>query len=146
VSIVLELYGAVPYSLIMTTTGTQTLYRAADTDYVGQGTSFAESRETAAFYLDNPGFGGASIWTTEIDADPDRILDLRGVSISDAADLLGLDDPCAIGVDEWIPQVAEYVLAAGYDWALVDESYPEQTTTWIWCGDCCDDPDLEPAD
>lgn len=123
-----------------------TLYRAADSDYIDTGYSFAETRETAEQYLDNPGFGGRSIWTCDIE---DDALDLRGMTTAAAAEQLGLSDPGAIGVDEWLPRTEDALAAvrdAGYLWALVSESYPAQTTTWIWCGTGLDDePELTEA-
>lgn len=122
---------------------TMTLYRAATDDYLDIGYSFAETRETAESYLDNPGFGGGSIYSIEIDDDP---LDLTGMTAADVADLLGMTDPGAIGLDEWLPRTSDALDAIrelGHLWAIVDESYPAGTRTWIWCGTGLDDePEL----
>jgi hypothetical protein len=126
-----------------------TLYRAAKDDYVSQGISFAESRETAELYLDNPGFGGATVYTCDIDPADDAVLDLSGLSTSEAAELIGLSDPGAIGVDEWIPRIVhrlEERVSAGLQWVRVAESYPRGTVTWIWVGESCDEPELESAE
>jgi hypothetical protein len=120
-----------------------TLYRAADSDYIQQGTCFAAEREAAEAYLANPGYGGATIWTTDAHG---SVLDLRGMSTSEVASLLGLPDPGSIGIDEWLPSLPSTLSAAratGALWAMVDESYPEETTTWIWLGTSDDDePEL----
>lgn len=120
-----------------------TLYRAANDDSIEQGISFAESRETAEQYLDNPGFGGAVIYSAETD---EEALDLCGLTVAESADLLGCSDPGSIGVDEWLPRTVaalDAVREQGYCWALVSESYPAGTTTWIWCGTALDDePEL----
>jgi hypothetical protein len=123
-----------------------TLYRAADSDYIQQGTCFADSREAAEEYLANPGYGGSTIWVADAQGET---LDLRGMSTSAVASLLGLPTPGAIGVDEWLPSLPSTLAAAratGALWALVDESYPEDTTTWIWLGTSDDDdPELTRA-
>src|SRR5512133_2988974 len=116
---------------------TQTLYRAADDEDISTGTSFAECEDTAREYLDNPGFGGRSIYSTEITVSDDQIVDLTGESVADVAGRCGMSDPGAIGVDEWLPRTGaamESLRAAGYLWALVAESFPRGTTTWIWLG------------
>ena len=122
------------------------LYRAAKDDYVDTGYSFAESIEAARAYLDNPGFGGASLYTAVIDPRPEQVIDLTDVSTSELADMLGLSDPGAIGVDEWIPRdpgVTDGLRELGYLWAVVRESYPANTRTWIWCGVFADgEPEL----
>lgn len=126
-----------------------TLYRAAQDDYLSQGMSFAESRETAALYADNPGFGGAHIYTCDVDVVDDAVLDLTGLSTAEAAALLGLTDPGAIGVDEWIPRITHRLderVANGLQWVRVDESYPRGTVTWIWVGESSDEPSLELAE
>lgn len=55
-----------------------TLYRAANDDFVRAGVSFADSRETAEAYLDNPGFGGTALYRTRVTVDDagDQIVDL----------------------------------------------------------------------
>lgn len=122
-----------------------TLYRAAKDDYLDQGYSFTESRETAELYMNNPGFGGGKIYTCEATG---RVLDLTGVSMANAAAMLGCKDPCAIGVDEWLPRTVAALDAAreqGYSWVTVSESYPAGTTTWIWVGDSSDEPEITEA-
>jgi hypothetical protein len=118
-----------------TRTEPRTLYRAAADDSIGTGTSFAESRATAGGYRSNPGFGGTRIYSAEIEACD--VLDLRGMTVADAAEMLGQGDPGAIGIDEWLPRDVDALATAratGALWALVDESYPRDTTTWIWLG------------
>jgi SPP1 gp7 family putative phage head morphogenesis protein len=115
----------------------QTLYRAASEEHIAPGYSFAETVETAQEYLDNPGFGGHSIYKAAVRVDPTKVLDLRGISTTDVARRFGVADPGAIGVDEWIPRPGELLdkLEAGpYQWVKVNESFPEGTTTWIWVG------------
>lgn len=119
-----------------------TLYRAANDDYVDSGYAFAEEIETARMYLDNPGFGGANIYRCKARG---KVLDLTGMTMAEAAAELDMEDPGAIGVDEWIPRTVdalETAQARGYSWIKVDESYPRGTTTWIWCGDVDSEPEL----
>src|SRR5690606_12465119 len=100
----------------------------------------AEERESAELYLDNPGYGGDTLWRATASVDDDRVLDLSDYSSGSTAgmealaDATGLQLPCGIGLDEWIPQACEEIAAAGYDWVKVRESYPENSTTWIYVG------------
>ena len=125
----------------------KTLFRAAKDDYVDQGYSFATSRAIAEAYLDNPGFGGTKIFRARVVYEADQLIDLTGVSVGKLAKELGLGHPGAIGVDEWIPRTPKALDALrdmGFLWALVLESFPEETTTWIWCGTGADEePSLE---
>lgn len=124
-----------------------TLWRAADDDYIGDSASFAETREAAEAYLDNPGFGGARLWTAEVDAVD--VLDLTDSSDPMAGLLAAIDsdhDYGAIGVDELAPRIAGLLADAGYQWVRVLESYPADTVTWIYVGGVSgDEPELEPA-
>lgn len=127
---------------------TTTLYRAADDDYLSRGYSLTADREVAETYTDNPGFGGSTIWTCEA-ADDAAILDMRGLDGERQIEALeealeGHDDAAALArvCDERYPLCetihagrAVYLLdalAERYDWILLDESYPEQTTTWLY--------------
>lgn len=117
-----------------------TLWRAADDDVVMQGTAFAETEEIARAYLGgaNPGFGGDYLYYTNIQPLGSQVLDWRGKSTRSLARKLGLSDPGAIGVDEWVPRspsACDALAALGYLWLIVDESYPEGTSTWLWLGD-----------
>ena len=113
------------------------------------GVAFAESPATAELYRDNPGFGGASLWRAERQEETEA-LDLRGLDVGEAAELLGQPHPGAIDVDEWLPRTMDALDAVrerGCLWALVDESYPAGTTTWIWCGHVLDpEPELTPCE
>jgi len=125
----------------------KTLWRAAKDDYVDTGYSFAENEETARAYLANPGFGGGSLWQTRVQYTADQVLDLTGCTLSQARRLAGVPSSSgAIGIDEWLPRevaVQEAFRAQGYLWALVRESFPEDTTTWIWLGTSADtEPEL----
>lgn len=121
-----------------------TLYRAADDDHISDCASFAQSRETAELYRRNPGFGGARLWTATVGPEH-RVLDLTGRDAMERLiDLVGIDMG-AIGVDEMVPRVCGALCDAGWDWVLVDESYPEDTVTWIWVGEGRDMLDLTQA-
>lgn len=125
----------------------KTLWRAANDDYVNTGYSFAESRWISELYMDIPGFGGSHLYRCKVTVDPETVLDLTKSSASEVAESLGTYDPGAIGLEEWIPRspaVMDALREQGYLWALVLESYPENTTTWIWIGTFDDDePELE---
>lgn len=120
-----------------------TLYRASDDGLIVGSASFAETLETARVYRDNPGFGGGLLWRAEVV--PEGVLDLTTDEdpTTALAGMLGVRHPGAIGADEWVPRVSDQIAAAGYRWVRVVESYPEDTVTWIWVGDSCDEPDLE---
>lgn len=127
---------------------TKTLWRAADSETIVDCASFAVSREVAETYLQNPGFGGGTLYRTEVEIDADSLLDLYDVSEAEAmdtiCDLCNLSHPGAIGVDEWVPRISYEIREAGIEWVRVRESYPADTETWIFVGE--DDPELEEAD
>lgn len=118
------------------------LWRAADDDYVQQGTSFASRRSVAELYLDNPGYGGSVLYRTFVDLTEQPALDMTGWTWSDVRKVLGVKTPRGIGIDEWLPRDSEMldrIRDLGYLWAKVDESYPRGSVTWIWCGRSLDD-------
>ena len=120
------------------------LYRAADSDYIpADSCSFAESIEAAEHYLNNPGYGGSTLWVTEVDADD--VLDLTGDDAEELlSDIVNVKRYGAIGIDELVPRIAEQLCKAGIQWVRVNESYPEDTITWIYVGGSCgDEPELE---
>ena len=123
------------------------LWRAAPDELAFQGTSFAETRETAELYLANPGFGGANLYRVRVAPNEGNAVDLTGWSARElAARLMGWPDPGAVEIDEWLPQqpeVLDALAAGGIEWALVSESYPAETVTWIWTGETESVPDLE---
>lgn len=125
----------------------KTLWRAAQDDYVDTGYSFAESREDAEAYLDNPGFGGAHLYRTRVELPEGTVVDLTSKTVRQITRSFGLSDPGAIGLDEWLPRTPnalDALRAKGFLWALVTESYPADSTTWIWLGAGADDePVLE---
>lgn len=116
------------------------LYRAADDDVIVGSASFSEDLEAAELYMDNPGYGGSTLYQVEIDPDDYRILDLTDCDDEHQAvmDAVGIDQhPGAIGVDEWVPQIA-HRLSEDYDFVRVRESYPADSITWIFLGDFLD--------
>lgn len=122
-------------------TTTQTLYRAADDDYLSDCASFAAYRSDAEAYLDNPGFGGSRIWVTEVEIDDDAVLDIR--SSRDDAQVQALLDaiesdrePCGATVDAILgePAVVEALTSRGYRWVRLTDSYPDDCETWTWLG------------
>jgi hypothetical protein len=124
------------------TTATKTLYRAADDDSWSDCAAFAETLATARAYLDNPGFGGARLWSTDVEIDMSRVLDVVGAADATGtiSDAIGQSHPGAIGADEYAPRVSYEIREAGYDWVRVAESFPANTVTWIFVGS--DDPEL----
>lgn len=118
---------------------TITLYRAADDDYLDEGYSFAEKKSTARAYLDNPGYGGRHIYRAKVYYEPEAVADLRGKSADEIAEDLSLSRPGAIGADEYVTHLSSVELRRrlarqGFEWALVDESFPLGAVTWVWLG------------
>jgi hypothetical protein len=133
-------------------TTTRTLYRAADDDYLSDCASFAADREDAEAYLDNPGFGGSTLLKTTVEVDDDAVLDIRSSrddaqvqSLLDAID--SYRDPCGASVDSLLgePSVVEALVARGYHWVRLTDSYPEGAETWTWLG-AGDEPELTKAE
>jgi hypothetical protein len=125
-----------------------TLWRAAPDDYVPDAASFARRRADAEAYLDNRGFGGPSLWKSRITTSERRVLNLYDEQepVTFVAELLDLPHPGAIGVEEWIPtrpEVQEGLAAAGYDWVVVRDSFPEGAEAWLWVGPFAREPELE---
>jgi hypothetical protein len=124
------------------------LYRAADDDILVGVSCFARRLADARAYLDNPGFGGARLWRTEVAPADGEVLDLTGMTrdaaLVEAARAAGLDHPGSTTADQWIarsPRVADALVAAGYRWVRVLDTYPEDCETWIWLGGD-EDPEL----
>jgi len=122
------------------------LWRAADDDYIRDSASFAEDRDAAELYLDNPGFGGDTLYYAEVEID--EYLDLTGEDAMEVLQArLGSDhDFGAIGIDELVPRIALRLRDAGVQWIKVNESYPQDSTTWIYVGGSLgDEPELVEA-
>jgi hypothetical protein len=125
----------------------KTLWRAAQDDYIDTGYSFATTRANSEVYLDNPGFGGATIYRAKISVSEKQVVDLQGLTVRELAKSMGFNDPGAIDIDEWLPRTPDAITelrSQGFLWAMVEESFPENSTTWIWLGSGLDDePELE---
>lgn len=116
------------------------LWRASDNDDVFIGMSLAEDWETAKLYTDNPGFGGDTIYFTNINLDNAEILELN--DWQDLANILNLDDDEAYNLSFKVPGhniaaaipeingLSEKISSLGYDWVKVAEDYPIDTITW----------------
>ncbi len=123
-----------------------TLWRAANDEFANaDSTSFSRSKDAAKQYLDNPGFGGPTLYKTKVDIDPKKVFDLYSSAdpVSDICEELGIPHPGAIGADEWIPRIAQKLQDHGVQWVRVKESYPEESETWIHIGGNTEDPELE---
>ncbi|HEY3498030.1 MAG TPA: hypothetical protein VGK73_25200 [Polyangiaceae bacterium] len=120
------------------------LFRAADSDSIGDCASFAETLETARAYLSNPGFGGRSLYSAECEIDDSSVLDLVDATdpVAVIAETIGKAHPGAIGADEYAPRVSYEIRDAGYDWVRVSESFPAGTVTWIFVGGLDVEPNL----
>ena len=126
----------------------RTLYRAADDDYLSDCASFAADQSDAEAYLENPGFGGVTLWQTTVDVAVDQVLDIRSDRDDDQVaailDAIGSDrEPCGATVDAILaePRTVEALVAEGYRWVRLTDSYPEDCETWTWLG-AGDEPEL----
>ena len=131
-----------------------TLYRAtsdvSDADTVPDGTCWAERREDAVAYTDNPGFGGPHIVSVTVSDRYDGILDLRGDhwesdNWAALAAALGYESARALrrdyddGEHDYIEQFLDESevrarLARTYNWAVYHDTYPIGCTTWCKLG------------
>jgi len=126
------------------------LWRAAIDDYVPDAASFARDRADAEAYLDNPSFGGGSLFRARVETKAERVLNLYDERrpVEFLVEQLGLRHPGALGVEEWIPgdpTVQEALAAAGYDWVVVRDSFPPGAETWMWIGPFDREPELVPV-
>jgi hypothetical protein len=139
-----------------------TLWRASDNtrDYAS-GSCFAADEEDAERYLDNPGFGGAHLFSIDIVVPRDRVLSLvdgrrngipYGLNARDAwrtvAEALGLDSDDSDVILDLIERSETYIHgvfdsprnrakihANGYDWAVYQDSWPDGMVTWVYLGE-----------
>lgn len=139
-----------------------TLYRATDrVDSYGSGACFAADEEDAESYLDNPGFGGAELLEVEVRVDLDRVLSLvdgrrDGIPYGrqdryawqDLAEALDLDKHDQEVIRDLKEEGESYLHgivdsrkrraqlhAAGYDWVVYQDSYPDDAVTWTYLGE-----------
>ena len=110
------------------------LYRAAGNDDVRVGYSFAARRVDAEAYLDNPGFGGETLYRCRLD-------------LADVIDLTAGWDALSEAIGEEVEpsrwqhhfastvtssdKMCEKLAAAGYQWARIIDDYPEGCVTYV---------------
>lgn len=128
------------------------LYRAAGRNTVSSGCCLAADESDASAYLDNPGYGGATLYTLTAEVDTDAVLSLvdgrragvpHGRKASDAwhtlADALGVE-ASALRRGERIERIIDdparraALRAAGYEWVVYEDTYPDQCVTWVYLG------------
>ena len=123
----------------------QTIYRATDNPTATKGAHFAESRIDAEAYLDNQGYGGATVYEYSVDDANvlrcDSVTELVEIYMSslDADDDRSADDIRSDWTDSGISYVHDALeqvdglvdlLAKEYDWVVFVDSYPDDCTTW----------------
>lgn len=112
-----------------------TLYRAADSDDVRVGYSFAAERSDAEAYRANPGFGGDSLYRTRVSMA--RVCDLTSDPWETLSDLLGESVRPARYQHHFArtltadTAICERLAAMGYDWATIIDDYPEGCVTYV---------------
>ena len=120
-----------------------TLFRAGNDDVMTGPTSFAADIDDARAYLDNPGFGGGTLYETTVCICRRALLDVTDSSDQEAAirEAAGLsdDDYGAVTADFLLSQqpVVDALVDAGYEWVRLLDTYPEGAVvyTWLYAGD-----------
>lgn len=139
---------------------TVTLWRATSDGYTGHGSWWAVSEDTGRAYLDNPGYGGASLVAAEVSIDETRVLDLTGPTtmgerewaaviegaaehrivrrlVSEHGDARTIADEMR-HTDYALVHDAVSALRSGlresYDWIRVTDTYPDGAETWLYLG------------
>jgi hypothetical protein len=124
------------------------VYRAAGDDMMLVGYSVARDESDARAYLDNPNFGGSTLFGGTIPAEH-RILDITGgdpwAILSQA---IGREiDPSNGGYMisqalQLVPGILGDIAAAGYDWVQYVDDYPVGCVTLTACSDDAADIEL----
>lgn len=131
-----------------------TLYRATDRPDIGEGAAFAADESDAEAYLDNPGYGGGQLRSHTTTVDPDTVLsfvkgrrdgvphglmkprpfdDLAEVLEKDVDDLkMDYENSIERAIDS--PKIRAQLRKQGYEWAVYEDTFPEQTTAWVYLG------------
>mgnify|MGYP006369352755 CR=1 FL=1 len=132
---------------------TVTLHRAADKSSAAAGSCFAADESDAAAYLDNPGYGGASLHSLTVEVESDAVLSLvdgrracvpHGRMASNAwtrlADAIGADVDALRDGNESVERaidgrrVRAALAAAGYEWVVYEDTFPVACVTWVYLG------------
>lgn len=127
-----------------------TLWRAAEDDSISDSASFAAERGCAEAYLDNPGFGGSTLYRADVEIDDSRVLDLYDLGEDRGLERLREITPhCptgAIDVCEAVPRISYELRDAGYDWVRVRDNHPADCETWIFVGGLDAEPEMDCAE
>ena len=125
------------------------MYRASDTATVGlPGICYAEEKEAALAYLDNPGYGGDSLWAVTL-SPAAVLLDLEGWG--DLEEYYGaeaIDLERAEGRASYPYEIVELLgpdplSEAGWTHIRYEDSYPEDCTTIQCLTDVADQAEIE---
>ena len=83
-----------------------------------------------------------------MEIDDSQVLDIRSdrddEQVAAILDAIGIDrEPCGATVDAILaePRTIEALVARGYRWVRLTDSYPEGCETWTWLG-AGDEPEL----
>jgi len=123
------------------------IYRASKDDYIGQGFSFAEKKEDAKAYLDNPGFGGACLFSAKIPANH-KILDLTDEAWTTLSATIGRDITPDMGgymisqAIQLVPGLLDDIADSGYDWVRYIDDYPIGCVTLTVCSSDAEDIEI----
>lgn len=127
-----------------------TLYRAGDDSILTGATSFSPDRDIAKAYLSNPGFGGRTLFRTQVEINPEYLLDIRSdddeAQINAILRAAGLEDRSYGNVTaDWLlaqEDVIDSLKASGYEWVRLTDTFPVGADTFTWLyGD--NEPELE---
>lgn len=134
------------------------LYRAAQDDYLGTTGDvrcFAADIDDARTYLDNPGFGGATLYRLLVDIDPETVIDTRDEDgLARFCEIIGVSADDLVWMSPGRPveaihrmenvRMVEALAAAGVRWLVHEDSYPEECETWTMIvGDWADDLEMD---
>lgn len=123
---------------------TLTLYRAANSTDLDRGTaSFSESRATAEAYLDNPNFGGSTLYTLTVEIADGELLDLTDRTprwLRERIEAMGAVE-LAWAITAPSTRIYRELLERGIRWVRFADDYPADAITLARVVDCDDSDD-----
>lgn len=122
--------------------GGKRIYRAANDDYISQGYTFSEDIDAAREYLDNPNFGGDTLYESTIPSSH-KILDLSDTESAweTLSEIYGKEITPDMGQYEIsqavqiIPNLLDSINDAGYDWVKYVDDFPKGSISYTVVSD-----------
>lgn len=112
------------------------LYRTANDTHVNSDTtSFAEERDAAEAYLDNPNFGGARLYEIDVEIDDATVLDITRREPRWLREMIeNRGGGCRGAAIASSSRIADAIAERGYKWVRLVDSYPEGAITMMLLG------------